>query len=77
MSTRSVDGREWALIDQAKAGSKLIADGGFRGCIRKGAVLTVQEDEAGLFVPCRDGNHYLVGQENDSGSHFVGLWPQR
>ena len=74
MSTHSLDGREWARVDQTKAGTMLIADGGFHGCIREGAVLTVEEDDDGLYVPCGHGNHYLDGQENDAGSHFVGLW---
>ena len=75
MSTHSIDGREWARTDQTKAGSLLLADGGFHGCIKEGEVLKVGEDDAGLYVPCGHGNHYLDGQENYDATHYVGLWP--
>ena len=51
-------------------GTMLIADGGFT-CIKEGDVLTVEADRNGMYVPCRDGKHYLDGQV-DRG-HYVGL----
>jgi hypothetical protein len=65
----------YPLLDQIKAGDKLVADGGF-DCIPEGQVCEVHEDEGGTFVHCKgpDGthdpagkeHHYLEGQRNDA-----------
>jgi len=53
-----------------KDGDVLIADGGFT-CINAGRV-TVKRSDRGLYFDCRDGKHYLDGQENEVGE-LVGL----
>lgn len=76
MSTHSIDEREWARVDDTTAGSRVKVDGDFT-CIAEGAELVVQKGPHGLYVPCSDGCHYLDGQENDEGTHYVGMWPVR
>lgn len=63
-------GVEYAKLSETKVGDKLVADGGFT-CIKAGTV-EVFEDDGGLFVPCKAGNHYLDGQCDD-GDHIVGM----
>jgi hypothetical protein len=50
----------------------LVCDGGFP-CLDDGAKLIVEGGAGGLFVPCRDGKHYLDGQADESGN-YVGLF---
>lgn len=72
----------WAKESEVKAGTVLIADGGFT-CIKEGAELTVQESESGLYVLCSgpedadcnghdQEHHYLDGQLDD-GEVYIGL----
>lgn len=68
--------RKFVSVHEVKKGAVLVADGGFT-CIRSGAVLTVEEDEDGLFVPCSHGGHYLDGQISDDGKTYVGLTLKR
>lgn len=64
--------KQFAHIDDVCEGTHLVADGGFT-CIEQGAELTVLADEDGLlYVPCRDGMHYLEGQLDDN--RYVGLY---
>lgn len=64
--------KEFAHIDHVCEGTHLVADGGFT-CIEQGAELTVIADEYGLlYVPCRDGMHYLEGQLDEN--RYVGLY---
>lgn len=54
------------ILDDIKAGDKLIADDGFT-CIAAGAVCVVEDGRDGLKVCCEDGTHYLAGQVNEAG----------
>lgn len=36
-------------------------------CLSPNEVRIVRKDEAGLFVRCREGHHYLDGQEGETG----------
>lgn len=57
-------------LSDLKAGDTIIADDGFT-CMHAGPK-RVQSDDAGLYVKCREGRHYLDGQENEAGE-LVGL----
>lgn len=62
------------LLKDIQAGDTLIPDSGFT-CITAGRIVTVEADDKGeLFVPCKDGRHYLSGQAGDNGE-LVGLYP--
>ena len=55
-------GREWAILSQVKPGDRLFTDDGFT-CMRFGEAKIVRRNEEGqLYVPCRDGRHYLDAQ---------------
>ena len=59
-------------LSEIKPGDKLIADGGFT-CLDEDEVVEVAKDEEGfLYVPCRDGQHHLDGQEGENGE-VIGL----
>lgn len=74
---KDLQGRAYARVGDVKAGDRLEADGDFT-CIRKGAVLTVEDAGDGLKVPCRhQGGHMLDGQIKGKGAraHYLGLYP--
>lgn len=56
-----------------KAGDTIKVDDGFT-CIKKWTTHIVQENESGLFIKCKDGNHYLDGQLNEK--FYVGIYKQ-
>jgi len=64
--------KPFAKVSEVKAGTKLKADGDFT-CIKENAVLTVEENDGGLFVPCKEGHHYIDGQLDD-GDEYTGFW---
>lgn len=67
-----LQGRPYATVRATKAGSIVIADGGFT-CICKGAKLTVKTAADGdLYVDCDEGQHSLSGQRE--GSVYIGLY---
>ena len=57
-------------LDELKVGDTVITDGGFT-CM-KASPRKVHEDNEGLYIRCRDGRHYLDGQEDEDGE-LVGL----
>lgn len=59
-------------IAEIGAGTILLPDDGFT-CIPGGAPRIVKQDDHGLFVDCCNGQHYLDGQEDDTGTHYVGF----
>jgi hypothetical protein len=63
--------REFARIGKVRSGDILEADGGF-DCMKKGELLPVLSQEDKLYVRCKQGRHYLSGQE--SGHFYVGLY---
>lgn len=62
----------FAGIDDVQEGTMLVADGGFT-CIKEGTCMIVRKDNHGLYVPCKDGNHYIDGQLDD-GDVYIGLY---
>ena len=61
-----------AMVADVKAGTRLIADGGFT-CLLLGEVCEVMEDDLrGLYVPCAIGKHFLDGQLDD-GDRYIGF----
>lgn len=67
-------------VSSVKVGTVLICDGGFVSnhpcgfCMDEGAEKVVKRDMDGeLFVECRDGKHFLAGQENDDDT-YSGFW---
>lgn len=74
MAALDSSGRMYATHAKVRAGDWLEADGDFT-CLNSGDVVQVRESGAGdLFVPCREGRHFLDGQE-DSEGNYVGLYP--
>ena len=65
----------FAKLSDVKPGTRLKADDGF-DCITDGEVLTVAEDDGGLYVPCTRGHHYLDGRRNYN-DELVGFWEWR
>lgn len=58
-------------ISALKKGDVLIADDGFT-CLKNGERVKVGEADGELFVPCKDGKHFLAGQTDD-GDTLTGL----
>ena len=56
-----------------RLGDRLVTYGGFT-CIPSNSVVTVQEDDQGLFFCCADGRHYLESQKDENGE-CLGLSP--
>ncbi len=81
MPRTDIQGRAWAHQDTCKAGDVLTCDGGFT-CMAEGQEVEVHADPdhegiESLFVPCKDGAHYLVGQlDFDGCGALVGLYPK-
>jgi len=73
--------REFARINEVKAGDTLVADGGF-DCLRPGQLCLVKTDPASdtLYVECSHGQHALEGQLGgpfggfDQDTHYVGFY---
>lgn len=64
----------YVRLADVEAGQSLVADGGFT-CLAPGEVVHVHRDANGaLFVSCDEGQHFLDGQEDESG-RLVGLLP--
>lgn len=69
----TIEGREWYLpVASALAGVTVQVDGDFT-CIRSRQRRLICEDEAGLFIKCREGQHYLDGQISDCGEFYIGM----
>ena len=67
--------KQFVKIEKVKEGTKLVPDGGFT-CMDEGVVKEVVKDEDGhLYIPCRDGMHYLEGQIDEDFGEYVGLYP--
>ena len=59
----------WAI----RSGDRLVTYGGF-SCMPVNTVITVEQDEKGLFFPCADGRHYLESQRDEK-DECLGLTP--
>ena len=71
----SIEGNDWSVpVDKVDYGTQLICDAGFN-CLAEGSVVTVMDDIWGLHVMCSGdgGKHYLDGQLDDEGGHYVGF----
>ena len=74
-SATDTNGRAYVKLCDCKHGTKLKADGGFE-CILPDAVLTVIQADDGLYVPCLEGKHYLVGQlDFETSEYLIGFYP--
>lgn len=58
-------------LNDIKVGSCVVMDGGF-SCMEAGPHV-VHQDEDGLYVVCRNGHHYLYGQEDEEDGELVGV----
>ena len=62
-----------APIAKVTTGSRLQCDAGFT-CLLPRQVLMVQRNRLGLYIPCREGHHYLDGQIGGrDDARYVGL----
>lgn len=67
-------GREWAKVSEVKRDSTVMVDDAFP-CVLQGAELGVFENEDNeLCIHCDHGNHSLVGQLNNAGTHYIGVY---
>lgn len=59
-------------LSDLKPGDRLT---GFRfwECVPERAVRVVQQDEVGLFVECKEGHHYLDGQQDEAGGELCNV----
>lgn len=78
MSLADKFGRKWAHSSAVKVGDKLECDPGFT-CVARGAVRIVKRDTSirgfgGLYIDCKDGQHFLDGQLGDDGE-LDGMYP--
>ncbi len=53
-------------VSDLQQGDRL-TDFEFWGCVPVRAIRVVQRDRFGFFVRCREGRHYLSGQEGEDG----------
>jgi hypothetical protein len=60
-------------LSQLKPGARVRPGNEFWGCLPRAAARTVRCDDAGLYVRCREGHHYLDGQVDDDGDTLWGL----
>ena len=58
-----------ASINQVKAGTRVTVSG--LTCIPDGTVRIVEEEDDELFIHCKEGKHFLDGQEE--GDIYVGI----
>lgn len=66
-------GREYAKLSQLKPGDCLQADSGFE-CMSPRELFEVKQHDCGeLYINCRDGKHFLVGQ-TDNNEDIIGLY---
>lgn len=65
-----LQGREYAFIDDIKAGDVILVDDDFT-CMKGWSLKEVFSDEGGLFVYCDQGQHYLCEDED---GYVVGMY---
>jgi hypothetical protein len=63
-------GRSRARIGYVRQGDILECDAGFT-CMDRGSQHVVHKADDGLYIECREGRHYLVGQVD--GHFYSGL----
>ena len=73
-ATKDTNGRDYLSVADATAGDRVEVDAGFT-CIGTEEQRMLGLDDDGLFFECADGRHYLAGQINDAGTHYVGVYP--
>jgi hypothetical protein len=76
-------GKPYASLAQTKAGDFLQADSDFYSdradgtdfhCIRPGRICRVEYHEAGLYVTCAKGKHFLSGQLHEDDDSLIGFY---
>lgn len=65
--------RPFITVRAATTGTEVLTDGGFT-CMPANATKMIYKDDHGKYVQCKDGRHYLDGQLDDKGHHYVGLY---
>lgn len=70
---KDLTGRAYATVADTKAGSFVETDGGFI-CMDAGERKEVFENN-GLYIRCYEGIHHLSGQEDDTHTYYIGLYP--
>lgn len=65
-------GVPYALVGRVKAGCTCQVDGGFT-CIAPYSFVEIKSDETGLYFDCKQGQHFLRGQDKN-GSYYAGLY---
>ena len=64
--------RPYVKIADVNDGTVLVPDHIMSECMIPGVPVTViADDEGDLFIPCKDGNHYLDGQLD--GDFYIGF----
>lgn len=59
-------------IEDVTCGTVLVADDSFT-CLRPGQLCKVAVTDGQLFVYCNAGNHFLDGQLDAEGTHYIGF----
>jgi len=72
--THDINNREYLRKDQAKANMKVELDADFT-CIKAGETILIQDELGELYFKCDQNRHYIDGQENSTGTHYVGIYP--
>jgi len=67
------NGREYAKLDQLKAGDHVEIDDGFT-CMSAGTTIVHEGAGGELYIPCSCGRHFLSGQ-HDGDNWLVGIYP--
>jgi hypothetical protein len=69
---------ELLTLVNVELGDEITVDGDKLCCLESGAILTVEEDQFGLFFKCQDGRHYLADfADPERGYALVGLSRRR
>jgi hypothetical protein len=71
---KDLQDREYAKLNDLKAGEIVEIDGGFE-CRREGKVV-LMEDEGRLFFLCDEGKHFLDGQlvDEETDDSLIGIY---
>lgn len=63
--------RPYAKLSTLKAGDRVELDAGFT--CHKSGIVTLEQDELGLFFKCDEGEHHISGQA-DNGEDLIGIY---
>lgn len=72
-NTHNSYGEEYARYGQLTEGDVIHMDDCFGSCGIANTDLTVCCDDAGLFVPCEEGRHYIEANIVTDKGHLIGI----